>query len=99
MEQPLDFDLQSMQNVAEDEGGLLKILSQNHPELLVQGALQWRLTLPFPVSAVFNAIFQRFKEEDVPIIDCVSKVLYNFLNVLEDIKFEMWAHCDVSELE
>ncbi|MBW0460735.1 hypothetical protein O181_000450 [Austropuccinia psidii MF-1] len=94
MEQCLDFDLESMKNLAEDEEVSLKILSQNHLELLEQCALRWRLMLPFQVSVFFNAICQRFEEEEIPIIDCVSEALYDVFKVLEEIKFEMWAHRD-----
>ncbi|MBW0467536.1 hypothetical protein O181_007251 [Austropuccinia psidii MF-1] len=96
MEQWLNLDLDSMKNPAEDEEVSLKILSQNHLELLEQCALQWRLILPFKVSVFFNAICQRFKEEGIPSIDCVSDVLYNVFKVLREIKFEIWAHRDVS---
>ncbi|MBW0566257.1 hypothetical protein O181_105972 [Austropuccinia psidii MF-1] len=45
-----------------------------------------------------NVICQRFKEEGIPIVDGISEALYNFFKDLEELKFEMWAHCDAIQL-
>lgn len=94
MDQCLDFDLESMKSLAEDEEVSLKILSSRHLDLLEQCAFRWRLMTPFQVAVFFSAICRRFEEEEIPIIDCVSEALTDVFRVMEELKFEGWATRD-----
>jgi hypothetical protein len=95
MDQCLDFDLESMKSLAEDEEVSLKILSSRHLDLLEQCAFRWRLMTPFQVAVFFSAICRRFEEEEIPIIDCVTEALTDVFRVMEELKFEGWATRDV----
>ncbi|PLW18368.1 hypothetical protein PCASD_00781 [Puccinia coronata f. sp. avenae] len=94
MDQCLDFDLESMKSLAEDEEVSLKILSSRHLDLLEQCAFRWRLMTPFQVAVFFSAICRRFEEEEIPIIDCVTEALTDVFRVMEELKFEGWATRD-----
>lgn len=94
MDQCLDYDLESMKSLAEDEEVSLKILSIPHLDLLEQCAFRWRLMTPFQVSVFSAAIVRRFEEEEIPIIDCVGEALADVFRVMEEIKFEVWATRD-----
>ncbi|KAI8456827.1 hypothetical protein BY996DRAFT_4579115 [Phakopsora pachyrhizi] len=91
MDHCLDFDLESMKNLAEDEEVSLKILSHGHLELLEQCAYRWRLTIPFQVSVFFEGICRRFEEEEIPIIECVSEALNDVFRVLNEIPLSYWT--------
>jgi hypothetical protein len=95
MNQCLDFDLESMKSLAEDEEVSLKILSTRHLDLLEQCAFRWRLMTPFQVAVFFSAICRRFEEEEIPIIDCVTEALTDVFRVMEELKFDGWATRDV----
>ncbi|KAA1097225.1 hypothetical protein PGT21_028734 [Puccinia graminis f. sp. tritici] len=94
MDQCLDFDLESMKSLAEDEEVSLKILSTRHLDLLEQCAFRWRLMTPFQVAVFFSAICRRFEEEEIPIIDCVTEALTDVFRVMEELKFDGWATRD-----
>ncbi|OAV98529.1 hypothetical protein PTTG_25578 [Puccinia triticina 1-1 BBBD Race 1] len=94
MDQCLDYDLESMKSLAEDEEVSLKILSTRHLDLLEQCAFRWRLMTPFQVAVFFSAICRKFEEEEIPIIDCVTEALTDVFRVMEELKFDGWATRD-----
>lgn len=95
MDQCLDYDLESMKNLAEDEEVSLKILTAHHLDLLDQCAFRWRLMSPFQVLVFFNGICKRFEDEEIPIIECVIEALNDVFRLLEEIELDHWTIRDV----
>ncbi|KAG0145343.1 hypothetical protein CROQUDRAFT_658787 [Cronartium quercuum f. sp. fusiforme G11] len=91
MDQCLDYDLESMKNLAEDEEVSLKILTTSHLDLLEQCSFRWRLMSPFQVVVFFNGICKRFEEEEIPIIECVIEALNDVFRLLKEVQLDHWT--------
>lgn len=98
MDQCLDYDLESMKNLAEDEEVSLKILTSAHLEILELCSFRWRLMSPFQVLVFFNGICKRFEDEEIPIIECVIEALNDVFKLLDEIPLDHWTIRDVRSL-
>lgn len=96
LEHCLDFDLEVMKTLAEDEEVSLRILSQGHLDLLGECAVRWRVTPPYRVASFFDSISKRFAGEEIPIVECVGEALGEVSKVLKDTDLDYWTIRDVS---
>ena len=91
----LDWDLEALQSLPEDQEVSLGILSTQHQLLLLECSTIWRVPDTFRVWTSLAALVERFEEGLVP-AECVHEAVSLVSRVTEDNPVEAWPIPDVS---
>lgn len=91
----LDWDLEILKTLPEDEDVSLGILSQEHVALLQECATRWRLPPSFRCWVFLEAIVQRAEQGLVPTA-CIHEATGMVGKVSSEMSVDTWAISDVS---
>jgi hypothetical protein len=91
----LDWDLEVLKTLPEDEDVSLGILSPEHVNLLGECANRWRLPASFRTWVFLEAIVQRAEQGLVPTA-CIHEATGMVGKVSADMEVSSWANSDVS---
>jgi len=91
----LDWDLEVLKTLPEDEDVSLGILSPEHVNLLGECATRWRLPASFRSWVFLEAIVQRAEQGLVPTA-CIHEATGMVGKVSADMDVSSWANSDVS---
>lgn len=91
----LDWDLEILRTMADDEDVSLSVLSQEHVALLSECATRWRLPPSFRAWQFLDGIVDRCEQGLVPSA-CVHEATAMLQKVLEEMPLSTWAIPDVS---
>lgn len=91
----LDWDLEVLKSLPEEEDVSLGILSPEHVHLLGECAVRWRLPPSFRAWVFLDAIVQRCELGEVPSA-CVHEATGMVGKVSEEMAVDEWAVSDVS---
>lgn len=91
----LDWDLEILKTLPEDEDVSLGVLSQDHVTLLGECAVRWRLPASFRAWVFLEAIVKRCEQGDVPAA-CVHEAVAMVSKVIGEMPLSTWATSDVS---
>jgi len=94
----LDWDLEVLKTLPEDEDVSLGILSPEHVNLLGECATRWRLPASFRSWVFLEAIVQRAEQGLVPTA-CIHEATGMVGKVSADMDVSSWANSDVSPLK
>ncbi|KLT39881.1 hypothetical protein CC85DRAFT_288059 [Cutaneotrichosporon oleaginosum] len=94
----LDYDLQVLRTLPEDQDVSLSILSPEHTALLDECALRWRIPSSFRAWVFFEAIEDHYEQGDVP-PDCVFEAVGGIGRVSQDFPVSDWAETDQAGLQ
>ncbi|KZO97576.1 hypothetical protein CALVIDRAFT_479858 [Calocera viscosa TUFC12733] len=70
----LQYDLEAMSELPEDQEVSLGILSPRHLEVINECAVRWRIHQSYRVTAFLDVIRYKYEREEVP-LDCVPEAL------------------------
>jgi hypothetical protein len=90
----LDWDLEVLSTLPEDEDVSLGVLSQEHMTLLRECAVRWRLPARFHAWTFLDAIVARLEEGNVPPA-CVHEATAMVAKVSAEAPVDTWAIPDV----
>jgi hypothetical protein len=93
----LDWDLEVLKSLPEEEDVSLGILSPEHVNLLGECAIRWRLPPSFRAWVFLDAIVDRCEQGLVPSA-CVHEATAMIAKVSEESSIDEWAVSDVSSL-
>lgn len=93
----LDWDLEVLKTLPEDEDVSLGVLSPEHVDLLAECALRWRLPPSFRAWVFVEAIVDRCEQGLVPSA-CVHEATGMVAKVSEEMAIDQWAISDVSAM-
>ena len=93
----LNWDLEVLSTLPEDEDVSLGVLSQEHVALLGECAVRWRLPASFRCWAFLEAIVERFEQGNVPSA-CVHEATAMVGKVSAEASVDTWANGDVSQV-
>jgi hypothetical protein len=93
----LDWDLEVLKTLPEDEDVSLSVLSQEHVALLGECAVRWRLPASFRSWVFLEAIVDRCEQGLVPAA-CVHEATAMLAKVSQETSIDTWAIPDVSSL-
>jgi hypothetical protein len=91
----LDWDLEILKTLPEDEDVSLGILSADHVDLLSECAMRWRLPSSFRAWVFLEAIVDRCEKGLVPAA-CIHEATGIIAKVSEETAIDQWATSDVS---
>jgi len=91
----LDWDLEVLKTLPEDEDVSLGILSPDHMALLGECAVRWRLVPSFRAWVFLEAIVERCEQGAVPTA-CVHEASAMVQKLLGEMPLESWVISDVS---
>jgi hypothetical protein len=91
----LEWDLEVLSTLPEDEDVSLGVLSQEHMSLLGECAVRWRLPASFRAWVFLSAIVERFEQGNVPSA-CVHEATAMVAKVSAEASVDTWATSDVS---
>lgn len=92
----LDWDLEMLKSLPEDEDVSLGVLSPDHSDLLSECALRWRLPPSFRAWVFLEAIVDRYELGHVPAA-CVHEATGMIAKVSEESSIDQWAISDVKK--
>ena len=90
----LDWDLEVLKTLPEDEDVSLGVLSQDHVALLGECAVRWRLAPSFRAWVFLEAIVERCEQGFVPAA-CVHEATAMVQKVRGEMPVSTWATSDV----
>ncbi|KAG8930518.1 hypothetical protein FRC02_004086 [Tulasnella sp. 418] len=93
----VQFDLEAMVNLPEDQEVSLGILSPKHLEVINECALRWRLTHTYRVTCFLDVIKYKYEREEVP-IECLPEALQMIQKAVEEVTLEDWPRYDADYL-
>lgn len=91
----LDWDLEVLKSLPEEEDVSLGILSPDHVNLLGECAIRWRLPPSFRAWVFLDAIVDRCEQGMVPSA-CVHEATAMIAKMSEESSLDEWAISDVS---
>ena len=91
----LDWDLEVLKTLPEDEDVSLGILSPEHVDLLGECAMRWRLPASFRSWVFLAAIVDRAEQGLVPTA-CIHEATGMVGKVSSEMPVDTWARSDVS---
>jgi hypothetical protein len=91
----LDWDLEVLSTLPEDEDVSLGVLSQEHMTLLRECAVRWRLPPRFHAWTFLDAIVERMEQGNVPPA-CVHEATAIVAKASSESSVDTWATSDVS---
>lgn len=94
----LDFDLEILRDLPEDQDVSLGILSAQHTALLDECALRWRIPASFRAWVFFEAIEDHYERGEVP-PDCVFEAAAGVARASQDLPVSDWAASDQAGLQ
>ena len=94
----LDFDLQVLRTLPEDQDVSLGILSAAHTSLLSECALRWRIPSAFRSWVFLEAIEGHYEQGEVP-PDCVFEAVGGVGRASQDCPISDWAVSDQQGLQ
>lgn len=94
----LDYDLQALRTLPEDQDVSLGILSAEHTALLGECALRWRIPASFRAWVFFEAIEDHYEEGEVP-PDCVFEAVAGVGRASQEFPVSDWAASDQAGLQ
>ena len=92
----LDWDLDVLSTLPEDEDVSLGVLSQEHMTLLRECSVRWRLPPRFHAWTFLDAIVDRLEQGNVPPA-CVHEATTMIAKVSAEASVDTWAMSDVSQ--
>jgi hypothetical protein len=95
LEACLDYDLEALRNLPEDEEVSLRILSRANHDLLVECAIRWRIAGPTRGVANFDQICKRYSVDEIPLIQCVEAAHSEIERTARDYDYSVWTVADV----
>lgn len=93
----IQFDLEAMVHLPEDQEMSWTILSPRYLEVLNDCTLRWRINHPYRVTCFLDVIRYRYEQDEVP-IECVSEALEHVGGAIHDLGLNKWSRFDVSLL-
>ena len=90
----LDWDLEVLKSLPEDEDVSLGVLSPDHVSLLGECALRWRMGLNFRAWVFLDAIVERCERSLVPAA-CVHEASAGVQKMQAEMPLSTWAEPDV----
>ncbi|KAK4689773.1 hypothetical protein P7C73_g321, partial [Tremellales sp. Uapishka_1] len=94
----LEYDLEAMKTLPEDQEVSLGILMQEHVALLGECAVRWRLNPGFRCWVFLAAMEDRFELGEVP-VDCVYEAMGMVNKVKGEVPLSSWAIPEFDGLE
>jgi hypothetical protein len=91
----LDYDLEALRNLPEDEEVSLRILSRANHDLLVECAIRWRIATPTRAVANFDEICKRYSVDEIPLIQCVEAAHQDVDRIAHEHDYSLWTFADV----
>jgi len=98
LERCLDWDLEVLSTLPEDEDVSLGVLSQEHMTLLRECSVRWRLPARFHAWTFLDAIVAKLEEGTVPPA-CVHEATALVAKCSAEASVDTWAMSDVSALK
>lgn len=93
----LDWDLEVLSTLPEDEDVSLGVLSQEHMTLLRECAVRWRLPARFHAWTFLDAIVERLEQGNVPPA-CVHEATAMVAKASTEVSVDSWASSDVRNI-
>jgi hypothetical protein len=93
----LEWDLEAMKTLPEDQEVSLGILTAEHVALLGECAVRWRLPPSFRSWVFLAAMEEKFEAGEVP-VDCVFEAMAMVRKVAGEMPMSSWTIPDVSLL-
>lgn len=90
----IQYDLEAMVHLPEDQEVSLTILSQRHLEVLNEATLRWRIPHSYRVVCFLDVIKYKYEREEVP-LDCVPEALQLVVKAMQELDIEKWTFADV----
>ena len=90
----LDWDLEILKTLPEDEDVSLGVLSTDHVALLSECAVRWRLAPSFRAWCFVEAIVERFEQGSVPAA-CVHEATAMVQKVQAEMPLSGWSKSEV----
>lgn len=94
----LDYDLQVLRTLPEDQDVSLGILSAEHTDFLTECANRWRLPLSFRSWVFLEAIQEHYEHGEVP-PDCVFEAVGGVGRASQELPVSEWPVSDQSGLQ
>ena len=91
----IQFDLDAMANLPEDQEVSLGILSPKHIDLINECAMRWRIGHSYRVACFLDVIKAKYEREEVP-LECIPEGLQMVMKALNDVDLGKWPKADVS---
>lgn len=92
----LSYDLAQMADLDPTEEVSLRILSLQHQELLEECTVRWRTMGSYECWTFLDDMARRFKEGEMPVVECIVEALSDFDKVNESWSHDHWPIEDVS---
>ncbi|KAG8908954.1 hypothetical protein FRB99_000057 [Tulasnella sp. 403] len=90
----VQFDLEAMVHLPEDQEVSLTIISPKHLDLLNQCAIRWRITHAYRVTCFIDVIRYKYERDEVP-IECIPEALGHVAKAIHDVSLDKWSRFDV----
>ncbi|CED85310.1 Munc13 homology 1 [Phaffia rhodozyma] len=89
----IDFDLDMMANLPEDQEVTLSILSSAHTDLLNECAMRWRIGHPYRATATLDVMRLRYERDEIP-LECLPEALAKVDTEMKKLPLEQWMWQD-----
>jgi len=93
LELAIQFDLEAMHTLPEDQEVSLGILSPRHLEVINECAIRWRIPQSYRVAAFMDVVRYKYEREEVP-MECIPEGLQMIARALAEIPLDHWHHVD-----
>ncbi|EJD43871.1 hypothetical protein AURDEDRAFT_145221 [Auricularia subglabra TFB-10046 SS5] len=97
LELAIQFDLEAMHTLPEDQEVSLGILSPRHLEVINECAIRWRIPQSYRVAAFMDVIKYKYEREEVP-LECIPEGLQMIQRALHEVDLGNWPKADVEYL-
>ncbi|KAG8835271.1 hypothetical protein FRC17_004578 [Serendipita sp. 399] len=95
VERCIEYDLQAMHTLPEDQEVPLGILSTSHLDIINECALRWRIMQSYRVTCFLDVIKYKYEREEVP-LECIPEALHH---VEKEFEPERWPLTDLPNLK
>ncbi|KAH7100511.1 hypothetical protein BKA62DRAFT_620047 [Auriculariales sp. MPI-PUGE-AT-0066] len=93
LELAIQFDLEAMHTLPEDQEVSLGILSARHLEVVNECAIRWRIPQSYRVAAFMDVVRYKFEREEVP-LECIPEGLQMIQRALGETPLDHWHRVD-----
>ncbi|KZV80623.1 hypothetical protein EXIGLDRAFT_742800 [Exidia glandulosa HHB12029] len=97
VELAIQYDLEAMHTLPEDQEVSLGILSPRHLEVINECAIRWRIPQSYRVAAFMDIIKYKYEREEVP-LECIPEGLQMIQRAMHEVDVSNWPKADVEYL-
>ena len=98
IEVAVQYDLEEMVNLPEDQEVSLGILSAKNADVINECALRWRTLHSYRVTCFLDVIKYKFERDEVP-VECIPEGLQMVQKAMQEVPLDKWPRADVSSCQ